>query len=413
MPEVTERILFVHAHPDDETISTGGTIALLVSRGAQVTVVTCTRGERGEVIPPELSQLQGDFGALAQRREAELAEALSALGVADHRYLGDATARWSGNPVRQYRDSGMQWSEHGAEPTDDVDALSLTSAAFGEVASDIAAVIADVEPDVVISYDSNGGYGHPDHIVAYEATRRAADVMGVAFYSIETQVPSALADEPRTLVDPGLVTIDVRDMFVAKRAALSAHKTQVTVYDDTFALSNGVLHAIGLEESFRRIRPDDKEESSRAFRDLTTVAKILAVGATVVGGAFAGFIFTAVHQASLPVGGVSVPLGLTIGLVGTAALIAGLRITFDSRGLATIAAFSILIATAILSAPTAGGSLVVPANIAGYVWTFGSAFIAFVILAWPRVGARAVPRVGPRASGKIASIPAVKGSSIP
>jgi len=399
MPEAPERVLFVHAHPDDETISTGGTIALLVARGAHVTVVTCTRGERGEVIPPELAHLQGAPAALAERREAELAVALAALGVTDHRYLGSANARWAGNPIRTYLDSGMQWGAHGAEATDDTDASALRSAAFGEVASDIAAVIADATPDAVISYDSNGGYGHPDHIVAYEASRRAAEVMGVPFYSIEHETTAQQTE--------GVVRINVSEAFAAKRAALQAHATQVTVVDDTFALSNGVVQAISLTESFRRIRPGEDLENDvpMTFRDLSVALRILTIVATIFVGVFAGFLFTAVHQASAAVAGISVPFGLVLSLGGTAALLLGLRITFDSRGIAAVAAFSVLVATAILSAPTPGGSVVVPANLAGYLWTFGSAFIAFVVLAWPRVR--------PLGSAKIKVIPAVKGSSIP
>ena len=92
-PFPVERVLFVHAHPDDESITTGGTMALLVERGSQVTLVTCTRGERGEVIPADLAGLEGDGAALATVRTEELATALAALGVVDHRFLGGPGAR--------------------------------------------------------------------------------------------------------------------------------------------------------------------------------------------------------------------------------------------------------------------------------------------------------------------------------
>src|SRR5690606_31265526 len=108
-----EHVVFVHAHPDDETISTGGTIASLVEAGVGVTVVTCTRGERGEVIPPELQHLEGDGPALAGVREGELAAAMAALGVTDHRYLGDSNARAAGLAPRRYADSGMVWGADG------------------------------------------------------------------------------------------------------------------------------------------------------------------------------------------------------------------------------------------------------------------------------------------------------------
>ena len=104
-----ERVLFVHAHPDDETIATGGTIAALVDAGAEVTIVTCTRGELGEVMPDDLARLRGDEAALAAHREGEIAEAMRDLGVRDHRFLGDPEARTHGLPARVYRDSGMVW----------------------------------------------------------------------------------------------------------------------------------------------------------------------------------------------------------------------------------------------------------------------------------------------------------------
>src|SRR5690625_7560451 len=93
------RILFVHAHPDDESITTGATMAVYAASGAHVTLVTCTRGEKGEVIVPELTDLaDGDGTALARHREGELASALAELGVVDQRFLGGEHHR--------YRDSG-------------------------------------------------------------------------------------------------------------------------------------------------------------------------------------------------------------------------------------------------------------------------------------------------------------------
>ena len=106
-------MLFVHAHPDDETIVTGGTIALLAESGATVTVLTCTRGERGEVIPAPFKHLEGAGEQLAEFRAAELARALHVLGVTDHRFLGEDRARWGQAEPRRYTDSGMQWrGEH-------------------------------------------------------------------------------------------------------------------------------------------------------------------------------------------------------------------------------------------------------------------------------------------------------------
>src|SRR5690554_2536102 len=113
MRKESRHVLFVHAHPDDETISTGGTIATLVDAGVGVTVVTCTRGERGEVIPAELVHLEGDGPKLAEHRMGELADAMRILGVEDHRYLGEQSARLADLPPRRYLDSGMVWDSSG------------------------------------------------------------------------------------------------------------------------------------------------------------------------------------------------------------------------------------------------------------------------------------------------------------
>src|SRR5690606_23362027 len=113
-PSIREHVLLVHAHPDDETISTGGTIATLLDAGARVTLLTCTRGERGEGVPPELQHLSGD--ALGAYRERELASAMRVLGLADHRILGSEDACANGTEPHRYRDSGMTWGPDGAEP---------------------------------------------------------------------------------------------------------------------------------------------------------------------------------------------------------------------------------------------------------------------------------------------------------
>ncbi len=98
------RLLLVHAHPDDETINNGVTMAKYVAMGYGVTLVTCTRGEEGEILVPELEHLaSGKEDALGPVREVELANAMKVLGVSDHRFLG--------SPSKSWRDSGMMESE--------------------------------------------------------------------------------------------------------------------------------------------------------------------------------------------------------------------------------------------------------------------------------------------------------------
>jgi N-acetyl-1-D-myo-inositol-2-amino-2-deoxy-alpha-D-glucopyranoside deacetylase len=369
--DAMERVLFVHAHPDDESITTGGTIATLVDAGARVTVLTCTRGELGEVIPDDLQHLLESPESLGAHRETELAAAMSALGVTDHRYLGAENARWADLSPRRYLDSGMRWGESGAEPLASLGAESLSAAGLSNVAADIAAVVADVEPTAVVSYDARGGYGHPDHVRAREAAQRAADVMGVPFYEIVTDAA-------------GPIVIDVAPVARRKRDALAAHRSQLTLDGDTFVLSNGSVHPIALTESYRRVpavHPDDPV----AFRDQSLSTRILAGVVVLAAGAMVGALMTAVHQSTTGIAGVTVPWGIILALVAAIGLVVGLRVLAANRILPILATVGIMGMTAFLASPTVGGSVIVPANPAGYAWTFVPAAVILVVVAWPDV----------------------------
>jgi N-acetyl-1-D-myo-inositol-2-amino-2-deoxy-alpha-D-glucopyranoside deacetylase len=246
-------LLLVHAHPDDESIGTGATMAKYAAEGVHVTLVTCTLGELGEVIPPELAHLAaGADGGLGQYRIGELDAACQALGVKDHRFLG-GPGRW--------RDSGMM-----GEPTNN-DAGCFWQADVDEAAGALLEVIEDVRPQVMVTYDDRGFYGHPDHIQAHRVARRAATLAGglvSKFYA--TAVPkSVLAasiasgtrftqvtsvdDLPFGVPDEQVTTeIDARDYLDAKVAAMRAHATQIAVDSPFFALSDNVgQRAFGTE----------------------------------------------------------------------------------------------------------------------------------------------------------------------
>ena len=384
-----ERVLLVHAHPDDESISTGGTIAMLVDAGAHVTVLTCTRGEKGEVIDPSLAALAESESVLAAHRETELSAALEILGVTDHRFLGDTAARWPGRTPRRYRDTGMRWGSRGPELPHSIDPDSLEAAEFGEIASDIAAVITDVQPDLVISYDDWGGYGHPDHIRTHEAARRAADVMGVAFYVID----AAETDAP--------VVVDVSPVFERKRLAMEAHRSQIVVRGDEFALEPDSFSPIERVERFRRLLREP-EPRSTPYAEQSLLARISSAAVALVLGVVVGGILTVTHQATVVVGSVTIPWGIISAIAITIALLVGLRIVFETRIVPGLAAAGLLLAVAFLSLPTPGGSIVVPGNLAGYTWTFAPVLIALVVLAWPQVRRPA--------AGKIVPIRAAKGA---
>src|SRR5216683_3570198 len=157
-------LLLVHAHTDDESIGTGATMAKYAAEGARVTLVTCTLGELGEVIPPELAHLAADRdGGLGKYRIGELSAACAALGVSDHRFLG-GPGRW--------RDSGMMGLADNDNPA------CFWRASVEEAALELVPVIREVRPGVMVTYDDNGFYGHPDHIQAHRVAWRAFQLCG-------------------------------------------------------------------------------------------------------------------------------------------------------------------------------------------------------------------------------------------
>ncbi len=260
-------MLFVHAHPDDETLTTGATIAHYAARGARVRVVTCTLGEEGEVIGGRWAHLAVDAAdQLGGFRIGELTAALRALGVDEPTFLGGA-GRW--------RDSGMAGTPQrhhqrfiDADPAEPIGAL--------------VAIIRELRPHVVVTYDPAGGYGHPDHIHTHEVTMAAVAASAGAEYPGEPwSVPkvywtvlskSALAaglddlgDVPRewtrvSIDDVPFVhpdeaidaVIDAPDRLPAKLAALRAHATQVTVAPDgrSLALSNNIALPVAALEHY-------------------------------------------------------------------------------------------------------------------------------------------------------------------
>lgn len=266
MSDQTPRLLFVHAHPDDETLTTGATIAHYCARGADVHVLTCTLGEEGEVIGDRWAHLAVDQAdQLGGYRIGELTAALRALGAGPPRFLGGA-GRW--------RDSGMAGTpaRHQQRFIDADDADTVTA---------LAALIRQLRPHVVVGYDPYGGYGHPDHIHAHHVTtaavaaseRGAAGAAGWAtpkFYWTVT-AGSARREAGRALgaadrlphwtvpvegvdaVHPGDFPDERIDAVVeagasraAKIAAMTAHATQITVGPTgrAFALSNDVAQPI-------------------------------------------------------------------------------------------------------------------------------------------------------------------------
>ncbi|MFF3851309.1 N-acetyl-1-D-myo-inositol-2-amino-2-deoxy-alpha-D-glucopyranoside deacetylase [Streptomyces sp. NPDC002328] len=275
----SRRLLLVHAHPDDESINNGATMARYAAEGAHVALVTCTLGERGEVIPSELRHLTG--AALGARRRRELADATAALGVADVRLLG-GTGR--------YADSGMMGLPDNEDPA------CFWQADVDAAAAALAEIVLELRPQVLVCYDDDGGYGHPDHIQAHRVAMRAVElaenagaagwsvpkvywnrvprsVAEAAFERLQDELPglpftktAAVTDVPG-VVDDALVTteIDGAAHAAAKAAAMRAHVTQIEVAPDgsAFVLSNELAQPLFTTEYYQLVRGERAQGDAR------------------------------------------------------------------------------------------------------------------------------------------------------
>ncbi len=237
-------IVSFHAHPDDESIATGGTLARAAADGHRVVLVFGTRGECGEVADGFLA----DGEQLGERRAQEVAASAEALGAARVEFLG-------------YRDSGMI-----DEPTND-EPDCFWQADLDEASERLAVILRDEAADVLTVYDSHGGYGHPDHIQVHRVGHRAAELAEVPHVYESTmnrdhlrRVMAVAAAENPEFEGPDLddeaefgspesvitTTVDVTGWLDAKRASMAAHASQIpedsfflAMPDDAFAMAFG------------------------------------------------------------------------------------------------------------------------------------------------------------------------------
>ncbi len=165
------RLMLVHAHPDDESIGNGATMARYVAEGAGVTLVTCTLGEEGEVLVPDLAHLSAEQGdELGQHRLGELKAAMDVLGVTDYVRLGGDG---------RFRDSGMAYDEKGHATARDVlrEGIFWTTDLL-EAATELVPLIRSRRPQVLVTYNEFGGYGHPDHVQAHRVAMYGTQLAG-------------------------------------------------------------------------------------------------------------------------------------------------------------------------------------------------------------------------------------------
>ncbi len=281
-------LLAVHAHPDDETLSTGALLATWAAAGLPTTVVTCTRGERGEVIGRRLAHLAGDPAALAAHRLTELAAALAALGVRDHVVLDEVAGDGP------WVDSGMIWQgESRAALGADVPEGAFALVDVDTAAARLARVVRERRPTVLVTYEPDGGYGHPDHVQAHRVAMRAVELAargaeGAEGWAVPCVLWSALDAEaletgrvacgadlapglrsavgrplPSAAVPAGAVDVrvDVGPVVEQVAGALGAHATQVQAVRrlpetdgavlGCYALSDAVVQPLLAAEAYR------------------------------------------------------------------------------------------------------------------------------------------------------------------
>ena len=250
-------IAFFHAHPDDEAIATGGTMAKAAAAGHRVVLVVATKGEHGEVDEGYLPE--GEL--LWERRVVETADAARVLGVARFEFLG-------------YVDSGMIGTPENELPE------CFWQADIEEAARRLADILEEEQADVLTCYDENGNYGHPDHIQVHRVGVRAAELAGTRKvyentvdrdYVVELMqraaefgVPDAPVEEPLELGVPGaLITteVDVRDFLDAKRQAMKAHASQIAETSFFLAMPDIAFEAMWGQEWYilRGAPPGTKE----------------------------------------------------------------------------------------------------------------------------------------------------------
>jgi N-acetyl-1-D-myo-inositol-2-amino-2-deoxy-alpha-D-glucopyranoside deacetylase len=355
-----KRVLLVHAHPDDESLFTGHVIADRVLAGSEVMVLTLTRGERGRVKLEELKSLEGNLSAMGAFRANELKNALAQFGKVKQKFAG----------TRAYLDSGMRLNSWGkpVKPKKQ-DELALTSVSTAVISEDIFAVLSDFKPDAVVTYNHKGGFGHPDHKRAHEAT-----AMALRRYSrtIRSKAPQLWV-----IAEPGErfeVEVGNDKTTSMKKAALEQHASQVSVGAETYFLVPG-----------RDYRYDEPEKLRRASTTpwLWLKPVLIALWALPL-GILLGFAGTLLHSVSAD-DAQKTPIGLIIALIMTASLALSLRLLRNSRGALNLMSLTLAATVFWLSRQSASGDALIIDNQVGNLWAYGSLGICAVIILFPKL----------------------------
>jgi N-acetyl-1-D-myo-inositol-2-amino-2-deoxy-alpha-D-glucopyranoside deacetylase len=238
-----------------------------------------------------------------------------------------------------------------------------------------------VAPDAIVSYDDRGGYGHPDHIRAHDAARRAADVYGVPFYSVLPVASERSTAGSIPPADARLISVDVEPVLDRKRAALGAYRSQLTLDGDTIVFSGGQRQPITRVERFVLVQPE--ADAPVPFAEQHAGARFsVAVLAGIIGVVF-GSLLSVYNQSTTSIAGQPIWIGPIVAILITAVLFVGLRLAFGARIVTGFAAVPMIVIVGLLSILSAGGSEIVPWNGPGILWQVSPTIIALVVILWP------------------------------
>ncbi|WP_010206132.1 PIG-L family deacetylase [Salinibacterium sp. PAMC 21357] len=244
------------------------------------------------------------------------------------------------------------------------DGAQFTTRTARDLAADLVAAITSLKPDVVVSYASNASgsnYEQQARLVS-EATAHATELAGIPFYTTSS-----------TPVDRGVA--------VTSPTATAFKRQAMEIYSTLPPVGESVATPV---EYLRRLRRRELVIGERnRFERI-----VLAIVATAV-GALVGLVLTAVHQSAITLWGVRVPWGIIAAVALTTALILGLRLIYDTRVAPGFASLGVLAMSALLATAMPGGTILIPGNVSGYVWTFAPVLIILVVVGWPRVNRQA------------------------
>ncbi|QAV71375.1 PIG-L family deacetylase [Salinibacterium sp. UTAS2018] len=350
MKDRAQRVLVIAARPEDEAYVFGATIATLVQRGTELIVLSCSNNATAAIaaspatggVPtvtaenafapaPATATSDNDVSAVSEEPAASVDDIVrEILGITAHHILRE--------------DNGRQFRT--------LDARAL--------ASDIAAAITALKPDVVVSYakESSGTARGDEALLVHEATALATELAGVPFYTASA------------------VPVD-RGVAVSSATALAFKRRATEIYRNEIPVGESISTPV---EYLRRLRRRELVIGERSRGERAILAMV-----SLVLGALVGVVLTAVHQSSFALGDVRIPWGVVVSVTLVTALILGLRLIYDTRVAAGFASLGVLFMSAVLASVMPGGTILIPANTAGYVWTFAPVLVVLIVVGWPRV----------------------------